>query len=234
MAEVIAPPDAQAILGDAGQVDLSGLEDMAKGEFNREVKTRMPRDYVTMYHPDGTSSVIQLPPLPKEGLPQGKVIQERQQKVMHLVLNKKRAGKQWFFASPPPGWKPADLPWRCPVETCTRAGGLPDLLNLYRHIEQKHPGEKEIYQGVLTAIKEKLAQAIPADLQALLASTDQPVISDGDKAAAEAELAFSEPAVPDDTFVPRCTRCEKTAPEGHANPEAWLRGHMLGAHKEES
>lgn len=195
--------DASEILG-APQDDIAAIADMARGDYHRSVREQMPRDYVRMYHPDGTTSIVQLPPIGKSG----KGLKDRQQKLMHFVLNKKREGKQWWFASPPAGWQPAPLPWRCPVQGCTRAGGLPDLLNLYRHIMQKHPGEKELYEGVIVAIKRKLAEAIPADLSTLLNEdgAQAPVVREEDIKAAtfeDAEAILSEGGVPADTFEPQ-------------------------------
>ena len=109
--------------------------------------------------------------------------------------------------SPPEGWAPNPLKWRCPVQGCTRAGGLPDLLNLYRHIHQKHPGEVELYEGVIKAIKTKLADAIPADLSRLLneEGDEAPVMApDAVEMAAfeDAEAVLSTPAVAPETFEP--------------------------------
>ena len=201
-------PDAATVLGPtaAGEgLDLDGIQQLAASEYKRGVSEAMPRDFVTMYHPDGTSSVVQLPPLGKSG--QG--IHDRQQKIIHYIANKRKNGQQWWFASPPEGWKPAELPYRCPVEGCTRAGGMPDLLNLWRHIQQKHPGEVPLYGGVIKAIQEKLESQVPADLSKLLAIDSQPITT---------------------TIV--CEQCGNTPPEDHDNPVGWLRGHQMGAHKE--
>ena len=227
---MVQAPDAATVIGGNADMDLAAIEDLARGEYRRGVQEVMSREFVTMYHPDGTSSIVQLPPLPKDGRPQGKALQERQQKILHYSMHMKKDGKQWWFASPPPDWTPTPLPYRCPVESCTRAGGLPDLLNLWRHIQQKHPGEVELYAGVMAAIKTKLENAIPVDLQKLL-DTEPATISEGDKAADEAVAAYGDP-VGEDTFVAQCGQCGKVAPEDHENAEAWLRGHTLGAHKE--
>lgn len=192
-------PDAATVLGPAADADLAGIEDLARGRYKDGVREVMVRDFVTMYHPDGTSSIVQLPPLPADGRPQGKAMQERQQKILHYTMNKRREGKQWWFASPPADWTPAPLPYRCPVQFCARAGGMPDLLNLWRHIQHKHPEETDLYQGVLTAIKDKLEQAVPADLQKLL-DPDQ-FQEDAAVASLGAEdMLPTEPAVPPETF----------------------------------
>jgi len=220
--------DASSLMGDAN-VDMQAIQDMARGEYSK-VRESMPRDYVTMYHPDGTTSIVQLPPAGKNG----KGVKDRQQKIMHFVLNKRRSVKQpdgqfktvqWWYPSKPAHWAPDPLPWRCPVQGCMRAGGLPDLLNLYRHIHQKHPGEVELYEGVIKAIKVKLAEAIPADLTNLLNESGEtaPIIKAEDIAAAkfeDAEAILSEPAVAPDTFDERhdCADCgwvnEKNTAQG--------------------
>ena len=200
---MVQAPDAATVIGGNADMDLAAIEDLARGEYRRGVQEVMSREFVTMYHPDGTSSIVQLPPLPKDGRPQGKALQERQQKILHYSMHMKKDGKQRWFASPPPDWNPTPLPYRCPVESCTRAGGLPDLLNLWRHIQQKHPGEIELYAGVLTAIKTKLESAIPADLQKLLES-DETEISQEDLDPSLAET----PVAPEVFESYNCTDCE--------------------------
>jgi hypothetical protein len=145
-------------------------------------------------------------------------------------MNKKVKGQQWWFASPPPGWVPSSLPYRCPVEGCERTGGLPDLLNLWRHIMQKHPGEVELYQGVLTAIKAKLEQAVPADLQKLLDTG--PVLSEEDLDVANADLP-TEPAVAPETFgTPyACGDCDWKPKAGAKQPRAALLMHRRHKHE---
>jgi hypothetical protein len=205
---MVMAPDASTIMGDT-QVDSGALDDLARGEYSKKVGEKMPRDYVMMYHPDGSTSIVQLPPLGKNG----KNLGDRQRKLMHYVLNKRKAGKQWWFASPPPGWVAQETPWRCPVQECTRAGGLKDLLNLWRHIKHKHPGEVDLYQGVLTAIQKRLSEATAQNLDALFTGGgndgEPPLVSEEDLAAAKFEDAAEAvqemeamPAVPPETFVP--------------------------------
>lgn len=207
--------DASTIMGET-QVDAGAIDDIARGEYARNVGENMPRDYVQMYHPDGSTSIVQLPPLGRNG----KGLGDRQRKLMHYVLNKKAPMKQpdgtmkmvqWWYPSPPAGWKPADLPWRCPVQECTRAGGLKDLLNLWRHIQNKHPGEVELYEGVIKAIKERLTAATAINLDTLFSGGaddgEQPLVSESDLAAARFEDASSvlddmPPAVDPETFEP--------------------------------
>lgn len=225
--------DASAILGTSSDTDLGVVADMAKGEYARNVTENLPRDYVQMYHPDGTTSLVQLPPLGRNG----KNIGDRQKKIMHFILNKKREGKQWWYPSPPAGWQPQELKWRCPVQGCTRAGGLPDLLNLYRHIFQKHPGEKELYEGVIKAIKTKLAEAIPADLATLLNEDGDtaPVVSQSEIEAAkfeDAQAIFDTPAVPSVVFegCPYCEEWQAKAEWSEKQVHNYRSMHIRGSH----
>jgi hypothetical protein len=121
---------------------------------------------------------------------------------MHYVLNKKAPLKQpdgrmkmvqWWYPSPPAGWTAQDTPWRCPVQECTRAGGLKDLLNLWRHIKSKHPGEVDLYEGVLKAIKTRLSEATAMNLDALFTGGgndgEMPLVSEAELEAAKFEDA---------------------------------------------
>lgn len=218
--------DASTVMGDT-RVDTDAIADLARGEYKRAVGEKMPRDYVQMYHPDGSTSIVQLPPLSKNG----KNLGDRQRKLMHYVLNKRGLMKQpdgtmkmvqWWYPSPPAGWKPADMPWRCPVQECTRAGGLKDLLNLWRHIKSKHPGEVEMYEGVLTAIKKRLQEATAMNLDTLFQGGgndgEQPVVSEEDLQAAKFQDAASvldvsalEGAVVPDVFTQDRVSCRDCA-----------------------
>jgi hypothetical protein len=244
--------DASTVMGDT-QVDTTAINDLARGEYSRAVNERMPRDYVQMYHPDGSTSVVQLPTLSKGG----KNVGDRQRKLMHYVLNKKASVKQpdgtmkrvqWWYPSPPPGWKAAEMPWRCPVQECTRAGGLKDLLNLWRHIKSKHPGEVELYQGVLTAIQKRLAEATAVNLDSLFRGGgndgEQPLVSEADLEAAKFEdaanilneMEAAPPPVAPETFLPDALSCElcdwRSKPDAQM-PERALRMHIMVKHKKE-
>lgn len=199
--------DAAQVLGpSAAGIDPSAVDAMAIGEAQRRIAEGLPTDLATMYHPDGTTSLILLPPLGKNGRGVG----DRRRKIMHYVADKKGPnGEQWWFPSPPPGWEPQPLPIRCPVVNCERTGGLPDLLNLWRHIQNKHPGEVPIYQGVLNQIQRKLEVTLSPELAAMLGDIPEPTMGQSPVA---------------------CEDCGIAAPEGHEEPEKWLRGHRLGAH----
>ncbi len=215
---VNAPTDAAEILGTAAEgIDPAAVDAIALAGAQSRVQEGLPTDLATMYHPNGTTSTILLPPLGKNGRGAG----DRRQKIMHYIADKKGPkGEQWWFASPPPGWKPQPLPVRCPVVGCDRAGGLPDLLNLWRHMQNKHPGEVPLYQGLLNQIQQKLEHDVSPDLAALLGNAPE-------EPAAEESPAEDPPSEEADGV---CGDCEASVPQDHENPEAWLRGHRLGAH----
>lgn len=244
--------DATSVMGNT-DIDATAIGDLAKGEYTRAVGENMPRDYVQMYHPDGSTSIVQLPPLGKNG----KGLGDRQRKLMHYVLNKKGKMKQpdgtmktvqWWYPSPPAGWKSAETPWRCPVQECTRAGGLKDLLNLWRHIKSKHPGEVEMYEGVLTAIKKRLQEATAMNLDSLFTGGaddgEAPLVSEDDIEAAKFEDAasvldetvFDDVPVAPEAFVTdsvSCKDCDWQSKPGTQNPQFAYEGHRRMKHKVE-
>lgn len=158
---MVMAPDAVEVMGGA-VANTEGIQDMARGDYQRAVTEAMPRDYVRMYHPDNTSSIVQLPPLGKNG----KGMKDRQQKIMHYILNKKLRGKQWWFASPPPGWQPKVARYSCFLVGCdrNREPNLHTLFDLFQHFNHKHPGEVPLYESVLKAIQAKLSAEIPPEL----------------------------------------------------------------------
>jgi hypothetical protein len=152
--------DASSVLG--AETDTTGLTELTKGDYSRAVTENLPRDYVRMYHPDNTSSIVQLPPLGKNGKGAG----DRQRKIMHYILNKKIRGQQWWFASPPPGWQEKTPRYSCFLVGCdrNREPNLHSLYDLYTHFTHKHHDETKLYEGVLKAIQQKLSAEIPPEL----------------------------------------------------------------------
>jgi len=160
---MVQAPDAASVLGE--DIDTGGVQEVAAQRYEHGVAERMPRDFATMYHPDGSTSVILLPPLGKTG----KNVADRRQKILHYIMNKRGpTGEQWWFAKPPPGWVPQPLPYRCPVEGCTRRGGLPHLRAVWMHIRHKHPEETILYQGILSSIEKQLQEQVAPDFLKVL------------------------------------------------------------------
>lgn len=152
--------DASSVLGD--QADTTGIAELTAGDYNRAVAETMPRDYVRMYHPDNTTSIVQLPPLGKNRKGAG----DRQRKIMHYIMNKKVRGKQWWFAAPPPGWQVKTPRYSCFLVGCdrNREPNIYTLFDLFQHFNHKHPDETKMYEGVLKAIQVKLSAEIPPEL----------------------------------------------------------------------
>lgn len=162
--------DASTVMGP--EVNTGGIQELSAGEYSRAVTERLARDYVRMYHPDGTSSVVQLPPLGKNGKGRG----DRQAKILHYITNKLVRGKQWWYASPdavPGGWKPKTPRYSCFLVGCdrNREPNLYSLFDLFQHFNHKHPDETKMYEGVLKAIQQKLSAEIPPELAEQLGLT---------------------------------------------------------------
>lgn len=212
---MVQAPDAASVLGE--DIDTAGVQDLAAQRYDGAVAERMPRDFATMYHPDGTTSVVLLPPLGKTN----RNIADRRQKILHYIMSKRGPkGEQWWFAKPPEGWTPQPLPYRCPVEGCTRRGGLPHLRAVWMHIRHKHPEETILYQGILSAIEKKLQDQVEPDFLAVL----------GQEPATEAvpePLIDEQPIEPDVTApeVPVCACGWRPRPTSK-DYEASLRTHQ--------
>ena len=110
----------------------------------------------------------------------------------------------------------------CFVGECRKT--VATLIKLVSHIEAFHFEEARTYAAVLLKIKESVAAEDPR-LQRVLATLENPGAVKAEAAAAEQE-AVPNPAV-------FCDECAAVPPNDHPKPGAWLRGHTLGAHKEE-
>lgn len=121
-------------------------------------------------------------------------------------------GGHWFTLVEPERLMP-EPKFECFVGECTKK--LHRRIQLVEHVETFHFTEAKTYEAILRKIKEQVAQDDPR-LQRVLASLD----------TTEEEFALV-----DETAL-GCEQCEAVSPPDHENPEAWLRGHRLGAHKE--
>ena len=246
---MVMAPDAATVM-DGTIANTDGIQDMARGDYKKAVHEAMPRDYVRMYHPDGTSSIVQLPPLGKNG----KGVKDRQQKIMHYILNKKVRGKQWWYAAPPEGWQPKVARYSCFLQGCdrNREPNLYTLFDLFQHFNHKHPDETKMYEGVLKAIQAKLSSEIPPELAAQLGLDESTKsLNDSQFAAvmqgsnlvpaeamaemlapdAVAELPVMEVTV---TRAPSgCADCDWKSKPGAKNPSIALRAHRMHKHKTE-
>jgi hypothetical protein len=105
-------------------------------------------NFVRFHHPDGTHSDLAAPTYnPKKPTP----YLER-----FLVSKMKKLGPnkgRWFFLerqAPAP-----ELPIRCFVEGCPRAGGFSNNRHLWQHVMSKHGEESHLYGNILDALKKQ-------------------------------------------------------------------------------
>ena len=196
--------DASALMG----VDTSGVQELSSGDYAKTVEERLPRDFVRMYHPDGTSSIVQLPPLGKSGKGAG----DRQRKILHYMMNKKVRGKQWWYPAPPPGWTPKTPRYSCFLAGCdrNREPNLYTLFDLFQHFNHKHPDETKLYEGVLKAIQAKLSAEIPPEL------AEQLGLDAGTKSLNEQQF---EKVMQGEHLVPAGALTEMLAPDAAAELE---------------
>lgn len=149
-----ATTEASSIMKDADLSGVSEINEVVDQAYKQGVRENMGREYVTMYHPDGTTSLVQLPPPSRT-----RGYADARQKLLHYIMNKRGSrGEQWWFASPPSGWTPAELPYRCFVSRCTRTGGFSTLEDVLDHAEGKHPREWPRYRKVVDAMQNEIAR----------------------------------------------------------------------------
>lgn len=124
-------------------------------------------------------------------------------------------GRFWFTLVEPERKAPPGI-YPCFVGDCKKM--LPTRIKLVNHIPAFHHEEAETYSEVLKQIKQAIAQEDPRLQQVLASMKDAP----------------GEPAEAEDGVMAAiaCDECGASSPDGHESPEAWLRGHKLGAHKE--
>lgn len=243
--------DAASVLGEQANTD--GIAELTGRDYTRAVAENMPRDYVRMYHPDNTSSIVQLPPLGKNGKGSG----DRQRKIMHYILNKKIRGKQWWFAAPPPGWEPKVARYSCFLVGCdrNREPNLHTLFDLFQHFNHKHPDETKMYEGVLKAIQQKLSQEIPPELAEQLGLDSSTKMLNDDQfsqvmtgehlvpaeelaemlapdAAEELAVVGMSEALADAKGAFDCADCDWTPKPAATRPDIALRGHRTHKHTE--
>ena len=134
----------------------------------------------------------------------------------NALMNLRRPdGGFWFTLATPTRVQP-EFKYECFVGMCQKK--VPTRSKLVGHVEVFHYEEAQIYAVILNRIKAQVASEDPR-LQRLLAELDQP--------------ADEFVAVDDLDVLVLCPSCGASAPPEHADPEAWLRGHKLGAHKVE-
>ena len=148
----VDPSEVDALMGDISI-------DEARG-YVRPMKRRIT-DYIMLYHPDPDNSwsVYMVPMTPGE----------RQKRIQNLlqetkVVNGKRV--RWNFAKPQV--EERELPIRCFVAGCLRAGGFSSRHTLIGHIYGKHPNEVPMYQAIIERLLQQTHRDIPEEQWKLL------------------------------------------------------------------
>lgn len=132
----------------------------------------------------------------------------------HLQNVRRPDGGFWFQIAQPDRVQP-EPQFECFVGDCTKR--LHKRIQLVNHVRAFHADEAQAHATILTRIEQKVAEEDPR-LQRLLASLDAP------------QPEFVAEAEP---YVLTCEKCGAQSPDDHSNPAGWLRGHQMGAHKEE-
>jgi hypothetical protein len=145
-------------------IDMGGMESLMEGarEASEGMKVAAPlNDRVVLYHPDplNPSSVYVVP----------KNATDRHQALLHLASKRKVVnGKSVQWNNARPVVEPANLPLRCFVQGCSRAGGLPNRAALIAHVQGKHTNEAPLYQKLIDKLMELVYLDLPdADFEAL-------------------------------------------------------------------
>lgn len=128
-------------------------------------------------------------------------------------------GGFWFtLVKPARVWGEGELAakYECFVGECRKP--LFKRSQIPEHVETFHFAEAATYKPVLDKIRDQVAKEDPR-LQHLLAEleNEEPDVIGADDGA---------------VAVAMCDQCGANSPAEHENPEAWLRGHKLGAHKD--
>lgn len=143
-----------------GGLDLSGIDamlaEMPGSQDAREgLKPSQPlNDRIVLYHPDpkNPSSVYVVP----------KNANDRKQKLLALMSKRvERNGKLVQWNNPTPVVEAADLPLRCFVSNCSRAGGLATRADLIAHVQGKHTNEAPLYQRLIDKLMEQVYLDLP-------------------------------------------------------------------------
>ena len=122
-------------------------------------------DMVVLYHPDprNPSSCYVVPKNPSD----------RRVALMNLMAKTKLIdGKIVQWNNPRPMVEPQDLPLRCFVSECSRAGGFSKRADLIAHVNGKHANEAPMYKALIERLMEKVVLDIPAEQFAAMGLDD--------------------------------------------------------------
>lgn len=113
-------------------------------------------DRIVLYHPDAKNPVSTYI-VPVEA-------NDRRFVMMNLLSKTKMVnGREvrWNFLQPQV--EPQELPLRCFVSNCMRAGGFATRADLIAHVNGKHTNEAPLYQVLIDRLMELVHRDIPAD-----------------------------------------------------------------------
>lgn len=144
-----------------GTIDATDADDlmtrMSEEDARDGVRAKpMINEFITLYHPDpqNPSSCYVVPKNPKD----------RRVALMNLMAKTKVInGKRVQWNNPRPMVEPAELPLRCFVMGCQRAGGFSTRADLIGHVFSKHEREAPMYKAITDRLMEQVVKDIPAD-----------------------------------------------------------------------
>jgi hypothetical protein len=161
-------PLAGAEAAEFAGLDLSGMDSLMRTAVEGADQAtqgihphKAITDRVVMYHPDprNPSSIYVVPTN----------AQDRRVKVLSLLSKRvmyKGQLVQWNNVNPQV--EASELPFRCFVDGCQRAGGLPSRAELINHVNGRHQNEAPLYQKLIERLMEQVYRDIDPEAYAAL------------------------------------------------------------------
>ena len=143
-----------------GGLDLSGMDELLREAVEGADEAQQGihalkaiTDRIVLYHPDprNPSSVYVVP------------VNKADRRVKMLNLLSKR---QWYkgklvqWNNVTPQVEASELPFRCFVNGCQRAGGLPSRAELINHVNGRHQNEAPLYAKLMEKLMEQVYRDI--------------------------------------------------------------------------
>lgn len=151
-----------------GSIKLDGIEELMRDAIEGADEARdgiRPHraitDRIVMYHPDPRNpSSIYVVPTNKN---------DRRVKLLALMSKRKLVGGRYVqWNNVEPQVEPAELPFRCFVSGCERAGGLPSRAELINHVNGRHQNEAPLYARLMEKLMEQVYRDIDPEAYAAL------------------------------------------------------------------
>ena len=152
----LAGPEA----AEFGNLDLTGIDSLMSSAFDgaaeaREGVTAMKAitDRIVLYHPDPRNpSSVYVVPTNKS---------DRRVAILALLAKRKLLnGRAVQWNNVNPQIEQAELPFRCFVNGCQRAGGLPSRAELINHVNGRHQNEAPLYSKLIEKLMEQVYRDI--------------------------------------------------------------------------